>query len=107
MDGIMTGEQVWRARAQNAAGRGVEERMSTPRALREADRVAGERSARSPGLLRRVARWWIRGWTAFAASAGQPYLSLTGRLPAGEGEGGDAVEGEGPKEARVEVGRRA
>ena len=89
MDGIMTGEQVWIARGQHGT-----ERMSIPRALREAELEARRRhegpamGPEEPGAepsrsnrsrIRRFAAWWIRGWMAFAASAGQPYLSLSGR----------------------------
>jgi hypothetical protein len=33
-------------------------------------------------LARRVTGAWARGWVAFVAAMGEPYLSLAGRLPA-------------------------
>lgn len=97
MDGIMTGEQVWIARGQPGTERSGAGRMSIPRALREAELEARRRhegptegleAALEAGpirsdrsMLRRFVAWWIRGWVAFAASAGQPYLSLSGRMP--------------------------
>lgn len=110
MDGIMTGEQVWRARPKRATGGGVEERMSIPRALLEADRAARERGARSPGLLRRAVKGWMRGWTAFVATMGNPYLSLAGHLPGAREEGAGRPEAGrqgGPEGRREEVERCA
>lgn len=79
MDGIRTGEQVWTAH-RRGAHRGVEgQRTSIPRALRELDRKAQERHPEGRSLLARAAGWWMRGWVAFVAVMGEPYISLGGR----------------------------
>jgi hypothetical protein len=85
MDGIMTGEQHWIAARRAPAGTSREERGASARGRpgsfagdREPLRRPTERRA-SPAW-RRLAAAWARGWTAFAAATGEPYLSLAGRM---------------------------
>jgi hypothetical protein len=124
MDGIMTGEQVWIARGKHGTERGGAARRSIPRALAEADleaRREHEGPAKGPEELgagpipsdgsrvRRFAAWWIRGWAAFAAAAGEPYLSLAGRMePGAVGDAPEEERRERPKAEETETaGRRA
>lgn len=103
MDGIPTGEQVWVSRGQGADARVGRERMSIPRTLQEAERVARAGRAEDRGPLRRLAAWWVRGWTAFVAAMGEPYLSLGERTPRSTG---DEPGEEGQPEATRGEGRR-
>jgi hypothetical protein len=85
MDGIMTGEQHWiRTRrvpvepSMDERGAPARRRSGSSTGDREPAPRSTDRKTRS--LWRRLAAAWARGWVAFVAATGEPYMSLAGRM---------------------------